>query len=83
VVFHERDIEFSVSGVPAGSRLGLIFEWVPERSALQNVSADQLNYRFRDFDYSVRVAGGTASKTGNGAHIVASGQGALRLQMAQ
>jgi len=83
VVFHERDIEFSISGAPSGSRLGLIFEWVPERSALQNVSADQLNYRFRNFDYSIRVAGGTASKTGNGVRIVASGQGALRLQMAQ
>lgn len=82
-VFQEREIAFSVTGVPPQSRLGVQLEWVPERSALRDVSADHLSYRFRDFDYAVSVANGAASKTPEGARIVAGKQGALRLLMAQ
>ena len=82
-VFREKDIEFSVDGAPSGARLVLVFEWVPDRSALQDVSADRLNYRFRDFDYSALIANGAASKTVDGVKIVAGYHGALRLHMAQ
>ena len=82
-VFHEREIEFSLVGVPSRSRLGLIFEWVTDRSALTQVTSDRLSYRFRDFDYSVRVVNGVASKTAVGVSIIAAGHGGLRLLMAQ
>ncbi|MBW4028090.1 MAG: hypothetical protein HIU93_11885, partial [Acidobacteria bacterium] len=63
--------------------LGLKFVWAPDRSALKEVSADQLHYRFRDFNYAVRIANGVALKTASGVSISAGKQGALRLWMAQ
>jgi hypothetical protein len=81
--FHEREIEFSVTGRPSQSRLGLIFEWVPDRSALREVAANRLSYRFRDFDYAMGVANGLATKTDSGARIASSGNAPLRLLMAQ
>lgn len=82
-VFREREIAFSVTGVPSRSRLGLVFEWVPERSALRSVSEYALRYRFRDFDYAVGVSGGVASKIANGATVVATGHGPMKLLLAQ
>jgi hypothetical protein len=82
-VFREREIAFSLVGAPSHARLGLTFEWVADRSALGDVSADRLNYRFRDFDYDVRVANGVATKTVDGVNIVAGKRGALRMLMAQ
>lgn len=81
--FREREIAFSLIGAPSHARLGLTFEWVPNLSALAEVSADRLSYRFRDFDYSVRVANGVASKTADGVNIVTGKRGALRMLMAQ
>jgi hypothetical protein len=83
VAFHEREIEFSLTGGAANSRLGLIFEWDPDRSALQDVADNRLKYRFRDFDYSIRVANGVATRTADGVSIVGGKRGALRLLMAQ
>jgi hypothetical protein len=82
-VFREREIAFSLVGAPSHARLGLTFEWMADRSALGDVSADRLNYRFRDFDYDVRVANGVATKTVDGVNIVAGKRGALRMLMAQ
>lgn len=82
-VFHEREIEFSLSGVPSHSRLGLIFQWAADRSALREVSADRLSYRFRDFDYTVQVANGAASKTIDGIRILSGERGTLRMLMSQ
>lgn len=82
VSFGERAIDFSMSGVPSQARLVLNFQWAPERSVLQSVSADTLHYRFRDFDYHVKIAGGVATKTSQGARIVAD-RTTLRLYMAQ
>ena len=82
-LFHEREIEFRVVDAPPQSRLGLIFEWASDLSALQQVAADRLHYRFRNFDYAVAVANGTASKTVDGVNIIAGRHGALRLLMAQ
>jgi hypothetical protein len=79
----EREIAFSLTGASSHARLGLTFEWVADRSALGEVSADRLSYRFRDFDYDVRVANGVASKTADGVNIVAGKRGALRMLMAQ
>jgi hypothetical protein len=53
-----------------------------DRSSLQEVSDNRLRYRFRDFDYAVRVANGIASKNVDGVRIVADSS-ALRLLMAQ
>ena len=80
---HERDIEFRVTGVAAESQLALVLEWAPEKSALQNVSSDQLNYRFRDFDYAISIVNGSAARTTDGVSIATNGQMALRLQMVQ
>ena len=81
--FHEREIEFSLAGGPANSRLGLIFEWDPDRSALREVSDNRLSYRFRDFDYNVEVANGAAARTATGVDIVSGKRRALRLMLAQ
>ncbi|WP_158822483.1 hypothetical protein [Granulicella sp. S156] len=82
-VFHETEIAFSVAGVASSSLLGLKFEWVEARSALRSVSLDQLNYRFRDFDYAVQVVNGYAKKAVDGVRITSNRRGALRLIMAQ
>lgn len=82
VIFHEREIELRLIGRPPGARIGLVFEWVPERSALQTVSETMLRYRFRDFDYGLRIAQGSANKTSDGVRILARGKNALRLQTA-
>lgn len=76
-------IAFSLVGAPSRARLGLTFEWVADRSTLGEVSPGRLNYRFRDFDYDVRVANGAASKTSDGVNIVAGKRGALRMLMVQ
>jgi hypothetical protein len=80
IAFHEREIEFRLQGRPSGARLGLIFEWVAERSAFRMVSENALHYRFREFDYAMRVTNGLASQTGDGARIIATNRNALRLQ---
>ena len=80
--FGEHGIEFRVTGTPPRARLVLNFQWVPERSALESVSADSLHYRFRNFDYQIRIANGAATKTAQGAKLVASGP-TLRLLLAQ
>lgn len=82
-VFDEREIAFTLSGAAPHARLALQFEWVPDLSALQTVTAETLKYRFRDFDYAIRVAGGTAAKTTEGARIVSGGTPRLRLIMTQ
>ncbi|TCK71927.1 hypothetical protein [Acidipila rosea] len=82
-VFHEQETAFRLRDAPSHSRLGLKFVWAPDRSALKEVSADQLHYRFRDFSYAVRIANGVALKTAFGVSICAGKQGALRLWMAQ
>jgi hypothetical protein len=83
VAFHEREIACSLSGVQADTRLGVTFEWDPNRSAIQDVSRDRLRYRFGNFDYAVRIANGAASKAANGVRITADGMTGLRLLMAQ
>jgi hypothetical protein len=81
--FSEQEIGLALVGAPSPVRLGLKFEWVVDRSALQDVSQDRLQYRFRDFDYSVRVVNGVASKSPKGVDIIAGKRGMLRLLMAQ
>jgi hypothetical protein len=83
VEFRERDIEFALADTASAQRLRLQFEWVADRSALQDVSEGQLRYRFRDFDYGIRVVNGSASKSSKGIDITASKHGSLRLLMAQ
>jgi hypothetical protein len=81
--FREREIAFSLENVSTRHKLGLVFDWVANRTAFQHVSADRLDYRFRDFDYSIRVINGVPSEVPGGVRIVGPGQGTLRLQMAQ
>ena len=82
-VFGEREIAFTLTGASSYSQLGLTFQWVANRSALQDVTAERLSYRFHGFDYSVRVVNGVASKTADGVRIKAGRQDTLRLQMTQ
>ena len=77
--FSQRELSFHLIGAPRGSTLGLIFEWVPDRSSLTNVSANQLHYSFRNFDYSMNIANASPSKTGSGATITAHNRSGLRL----
>jgi hypothetical protein len=83
VVCREREISFRLVGGPSGSGLGLLFEWDPTRTALRDVTDNRLHYRFRDFDYSVQVGNGVATRTPEGVRIVGGKRGALRLLMAQ
>ncbi len=84
LTFHEKEMKFSLTGASSHPRLGLQFGWVPELSAFQDVVADQLNYRFRDFDYTIRVGNGSASKVINGVKLIADRRGnALRVIMNQ
>ena len=82
VIFTKREIALGSKDLTSRVRLGLQFGWVPERSAFQGVSADRLQYRFRNFDYGMRVADGTVSKTAQGVRIVACGA-SLRLLLEQ
>lgn len=82
-VFREREIRLGLSGRSQPSRLALDFQWVTGLSALQGVSPSRLNYRFRNFDYAVRVADGNAVQTANGVRLLADGLGPLRLLLAQ
>jgi len=81
--FREREMEFRLIGAPSHLRLGLIFDWIADRSAFQTVSGDRLNFSFRNFDYSVGIANGVGTKTARGVSIVAGKRGALRLLAAQ
>jgi hypothetical protein len=81
--FREREIAFSLIGAPSHARLGLVFEWVLERSALRAVSTDRLSYSFRNFDYNIGIVNGIASKSSDGVNIVADKHHPLRMLMAQ
>jgi hypothetical protein len=83
VLFKEREIEFNLLKAPAQSRLLVRFDWNAERSALKQVSPSRLDYRFRDFDYSVSIAKGTASRTGRGVDVVGTKYAGFRILMAQ
>jgi hypothetical protein len=82
-IFGERMICFKLQDVPSQLRLGLLFEWAPDRSNIQEISKDHLNYRFRDFDYTVRISNGVASKTDQGVSITSMGKRTLCLSLNQ
>jgi hypothetical protein len=65
---------FSLGGVNPHERLGLIFQWTADRNALQGIVANRLGHRFRDFDYSVHVVNGFASKTSKAWALSIAGQ---------
>lgn len=81
--FREREIEFRLTGRGRHTQLALIFEWARDRSAFQGVTANQLSYSFRDFNYTVSIENGTASQTADGVELLAKQDSALRLTMAQ
>lgn len=81
--FRQRNIEFSLIGRSRHPQLALIFEWVPDRTAFQQATANVLSYRYRDFNYAVHIENGTAEQTADGVTIRAQRNSALRLQMAQ
>jgi hypothetical protein len=81
--FQESDIAFRLRNTPPGHRLGIVFEWASAQAAFRGISAGRLHYRFRDFDYSMRVANGSLARTSRGATVTAIGRTAVRLQMAQ
>jgi hypothetical protein len=83
VLFKEQEIEFNLLEAPAQSRLLMRFDWNVERSALKQVSTSRLDYRFRDFDYSVSIAGGAASRTARGLDVIGTKYTGFRLLMAQ
>jgi hypothetical protein len=79
--FGEREIEFSLKGAPSPSRLALLFEWSPARTAFEALSDARLTYRFRDFAYAIRVSKGVASKTPTGVQVLAPSAAPIRLFM--
>jgi len=80
-IFQEETICFKFQDVPSRTRLGLLFEWVPSLSSIQAVSKDRLNYRFRDFDYTIRISNGIACKTDRGVSIASTDKRALCLSL--
>jgi hypothetical protein len=83
VSFREREIVFTLVDMPVRSQLILVLEWVADRAALRSVSSNQLNYRFRDFDYAVRVENGRAAKSVDGVRITSDSHRPLRLILGQ
>ncbi len=83
VTFRERHADFRLVGADSASRLGLLFEWSPTRTAFQSVKAETLEYSFRDFAYTVPVLGGATTKLETGVRIVAKGRQGFRLNLAQ
>ncbi|WP_446742213.1 hypothetical protein [Silvibacterium acidisoli] len=83
VVFGEKEVSFTLAGRQQTETPGLRFEWVADRSAFKEAATDRLRYRFRDFDYSVRIANGSALKSPEGVRVVADRIGPLRLLLAQ
>lgn len=83
VLFNETYLEFHVSGkAKQDAQLVLFFEWVEELANLEDVSPNQLRYKFQGFNYAVQVMNGVATKTTNGVKIVAR-DNSLRLVMKQ
>jgi hypothetical protein len=83
LVFGERTVQARVSGGPPGARLLLELEWVRQKSALIRVDPDCLGYRFRGFDYAVRVTRGRARASAAGVTIEGAGSRGLELLLAQ
>jgi hypothetical protein len=81
--FQEDRIAFSLEGALPEVRLGVEFEWVPSRSSLQEVSDDQLKYRFRDFSYVLRLVHSSALRTAKGVNISATSRSPLILLLNQ
>jgi len=81
VVFRERGIDLRLDS-DAGGRVAMLFEWVPELSALRSVQEHRLSYRFRDFDYALGIRDGVASPTPDGARIAGNGP-QLQMVLAQ
>jgi hypothetical protein len=81
--FKASDISFSVIGAPKAAKLALIFEWSPTLSALTSVTPIKLNYKFRDFDYSIGISNGIVSSTQYGATVLSNDLVPLKLLMAQ
>ena len=82
-IFGEQTICFELQRSPSQIGFGLFFEWVPSRSSIQEVLKDRLNYRFQDFDYTVRISNGVASKIDQGVRIVSRDKKALCLRLNQ
>ena len=83
VLFHERYIDFKLSGKRRhDAQLALLFEWADNLSTLVDAAPDQLKYRFDGFEYAVHITNGVASKTADEVKIVAR-ENSLRLMMAQ
>ena len=61
-VFEDDRVSFTLEGSPQ-SPLGLIFEWVPERSSFQSISQDEMKYLFQDFPYKLRIPRGSLART--------------------
>ncbi|WP_446743648.1 hypothetical protein [Silvibacterium acidisoli] len=80
VLFAEKWLNFKLVDVRSPGRLVLKFEWVPDKSALQQVSRDRLQFRFRDFDYSIGVAVGAASMFQSGVSVSSAEGNMIRLQ---
>jgi hypothetical protein len=72
----------SVRGGSGPEQLILEFEWVRDRSASRSVTADRMLYRYRDFEYALTIANGTATQTSSGARVTSRSR-SLRLLLAQ
>lgn len=82
-VFTEKEIEMRQTIRGTESRIGLLFEWAQDRTAFFKSSTNELKYRFRDHDYSVKLLEGTASSSAEGVLLAWDGRKGLRLLMAQ
>lgn len=81
--FRETGIAFRLLNTPPHHRLRIVFEWVSGQTAFHGISAERLHYRFRDFDYFVRVTNGSLARTSRGVMVTENGGKAVCLQMAQ
>jgi hypothetical protein len=83
VAFKEREVKLSLRNVTGARRLRVAFEWAAGLSTLADVEAGKVKYSFRDFDYSVAVVNGSASRSINGVQLTSAGEHGLRMVCAQ
>ena len=81
--FCEEDLTMQLDGASNGARLRLAFEWEPLKTAFTHLSGRTMHYRFRGFDYTMRVTAGTAALAPRGVTVDALTASPLQLTLRQ
>lgn len=83
VTFNPKTISMHLAGMDAGEALRLAFEWDPSRTAFVRLSGNTMHYRFRGFEYGMRITAGAPTTTARGVRIEGASGKALELTLNQ